>query len=229
MCDRESGWVKPGGSPGPGECWTSSHLEFSFPLPLSPPPQPVSPSPRQRGSHLPESAPESRAPTASLARGEALDSRQCPASSSTVASEIASFMLQIYLNQPFTSDGFKNMLEVSILNTRNTNNKQMRLRFPSSVPAPPSFLPPPPLRPPRAVFIHGAHFPPPHPSPSLNGMEVCSLSGVWAPLGSGFPPQLIGDKGDHPTGMRGALTPSSIPAWPGGHRHWPLRANAVPG
>lgn len=120
------------------------------------------------------------------------------------------------------------MLEVSILNIRNTN-KQMRLRFPSSVPAPPSFPPPRLLRPPGAVFIHEAHFAPPHPSPSLNGMEVCSLSGGWAPLGSGFPPQLIGDKGDHPTGMRGALTPSSIPAWPGGHLHWPLCANAVPG
>lgn len=71
------------------------------------------------------------------ASGEVLNPCQRPTSSSIAASEITSFTLWVYLNQPFMADGFKNMLEVSILNTRNTN-KQMRLHFPSSVPSPPS-------------------------------------------------------------------------------------------
>lgn len=105
-----------------------------------------------------------------------LDPGQSPASFPIVASEIISFTLRVYLNQPFMSDGFKNMLGVGILNTRNTN-KQMKLHFSflCALPAP-SPLSPSLLAPPKATFIHKAHLPcSPLPCSPLSDQEAFSL------------------------------------------------------
>lgn len=72
----------------------------------------MSPSLRPQGEHLPKSATGSCSYSFSAGAGRGLGARQHPASPSAVANEITSFTPQIYLNQPFMSDGFKNMLEV---------------------------------------------------------------------------------------------------------------------
>lgn len=158
---------------------------FLVPFPASLPFAPgACPPPSIRGESTSLKAPPLHVPTASSAvQGETLGARQHPASPSTVANEIASFTPQIYLNQPFMSDGFKNMLEVSILNTRNTN-RQMRLHFPSSVPTPSSFFPFPLSCPLPEQFSFMRPISPPF--PSLSGCEVCSLRVAVCPRSLGF-------------------------------------------
>lgn len=169
------------------------------------------------GKHLaPKSAREIRASAPSLVWGEVLNLRQRPASSSIVASEIISFTLWVYLNQLFMSDGFKNMLEVSILNTRHTN-KQMRLCFPLCGPTPPSFLPSPLLPPPKAVLIHAAHLPSsPYSSPSLSEGESTASTVAGGPLRSGFPPQLFWKTSKTTSLNAGCPGVVSLPAQPMG-------------
>lgn len=86
--------------------------------------------PSTQGEHLPKSATGFMFYSFLGGAGRGPASPAHPASPSAVANEITSFS-RIYLNQPFMSDGFKNMLEVSFLNTRNTNSR-VRLHFPSS-------------------------------------------------------------------------------------------------